>query len=60
MNAHKQKTAKIYAFPVRKKSNANPRLSELEAEARKYSAPEYGSGWYHDAAIDANKVRGRR
>lgn len=50
-----QQTAKIYAFPVKKRIVAE-RLRKLERDAARlrpvnYAATEFGSGWYHEAAI---------
>lgn len=52
MNSAKQKTAKIYAFPVRPLTRSSAdRLARLEQEARAYGKVEFGCGWYHDDAI---------
>lgn len=52
MDCSKQKTAKIYAFPPRRKSQKEAsQLGRLEREAQAYSQVDFGSGWYHDDAI---------
>ncbi len=51
MDCADQKTAKIYTFPIGRRLNAAARLARLEAEARRYTTVEFGSGWYHDEAI---------
>lgn len=51
INHTNEKTAEIYAFPPRHQKKTATRIALMEAEARKYSATEFGSGWYHDEAI---------
>jgi hypothetical protein len=61
MSTHSQPpSAKIYQFP--RKSPAGPagaRDSRSTRDERLRALPsvEFGSGWYHDAAILADRVR---
>ena len=54
-NVHRE-TAKIYTFPV--KQDAVRRRLALQAQrvaefdARSIPRTDFGSGWYHEAAID--------
>ena len=55
MTIDKTRTAKIYAFPPRgRMASAVVKRSELSGRATLNAHPriEFGSGWYHDAAID--------
>lgn len=55
MTIEKTRTAKIYAFPARGRfASAVVKRSELSGRASLNAHPriEFGSGWYHDAAID--------
>jgi hypothetical protein len=57
-----RETAKIYQFPVRRPPNADARRqrSKPAADLNSTQLPEveFGSGWYHDAAIrDAERNR---
>lgn len=61
MDCSKQRTAKIYAFPARRKSQKGAdRLSRLEQEAQAYCRVDFGSGWYHDDAIAETGFKGNR
>jgi hypothetical protein len=56
------KTAKIYQFPLnRRKAPNNPQTSGTPsptAESKLWPAADFGSGWYHQAAIqDAERPR---
>jgi len=62
MNANaRPPTAKIYHFPVKN----SPTLRGLSPDARTpvdrgagaLPTVEFGSGWYHDAAVRADRVR---
>lgn len=54
-------TAKIYTFPVTPKAaSKDDRLVRLEAEAHKLRMADFGTGWYHDEAIDKAKNAGLR
>jgi Protein of unknown function (DUF2735) len=62
MNANaRPPTAKIYQFPV--KSSPTPRGSNPDARAvvdrgaAMLPTVEFGSGWYHDAAVQADRAR---
>lgn len=57
MDKQFQKTAKIYAFPVRKTPTSKAKLAQMEVEARRFKAVEFGTGWYHDAAIAETNPR---
>jgi len=56
-------TAKIYQFPRKIAGNAdrNRRIEKPESDlqARRVVIIESGSGWYHDAAIQAERPRNR-
>jgi hypothetical protein len=47
-------TAKIYQFP--QKTSANARAAR-EALMREAPSVEFGSGWYHEAAVQADNAR---
>jgi hypothetical protein len=57
----RQETAKIYQFPRRiAASNAGFRpeyASAADFRSQPHPAVEFGSGWYHQAAIDAEPTR---
>lgn len=51
-------TAKIYAFPSRPRGAANDRYTPTQQQAAATLATvEFGSGWYHDAAIEDDEAR---
>jgi hypothetical protein len=57
----RQETAKIYQFPRRIAAN-NAGVRQEYASAPDYRsqplpAVEFGSGWYHEAAIEAERTR---
>ena len=49
------KTAKIYQFPLNRRKGQTPSQhlgsGEKPADARHLPATEFGSGWYHQAAV---------
>jgi hypothetical protein len=57
----RQETAKIYQFPRRIAPNSVGFRQEYASAADSASQPlpavEFGSGWYHQAAIDAERTR---
>jgi hypothetical protein len=57
----RQKTAKIYQFPRRiAAAQAGFRqeyASALDSGSQPLPAVECGSGWYHEAAIEAERTR---
>jgi hypothetical protein len=58
-------TAKIYAFPTRAQLAAGYRRDmsamALEvADALRLKRTDFGSGWYHDAAIEDNAVHEKK
>ncbi|MCB1466481.1 MAG: DUF2735 domain-containing protein [Rhizobiaceae bacterium] len=59
-NIHSRETAKVYTFPmtadvVRRRMNA-----QMLADIAGQNLPkvEFGSGWYHSAAIEDEKSQG--
>ncbi|RVU13965.1 DUF2735 domain-containing protein [Methylobacterium oryzihabitans] len=44
-------TAKIYQFPVRGTAAARAAGKAVAAPAQTYADAAFGSGWYHEAAI---------
>ena len=59
-----RETARIYQFPVRDRATkVNHRESQkkvAELAAARVADAEFGSGWYHEAAIqDAERARKR-
>jgi hypothetical protein len=51
-------SAKIYQFPVRARAGqrgANPAVAEMAAA--RLPRVEFGSGWYHEAAIEEERSR---
>lgn len=61
MSTHPQPpSAKIYQFPRQSEARATAaRASRFARDERSRTPPtvEFGSGWYHDAAILADRVR---
>ncbi len=62
MKTADQKTAKIYAFPVRpSQRQAGGQTPDLagsppsEASSQVYATTEFGSCWYHDAEMAGEK-----
>ena len=53
-------TAKIYQFPVKMSAGlrGSARASKSAVDYRLQAAPavEFGSGWYHEAAIQAERL----
>ena len=52
-----RETAKIYAFPTRTQLTAGYRrdmsaMASEVADALRLKRTDFGSGWYHDAAIE--------
>lgn len=45
-------SAKIYQFPTRVRSANDMRRAEDQVAAAELPCIEFGSGWYHDAAIE--------
>ena len=49
------KTAKIYQFPLNRRKGADasqrPETGGQPANSRNLPATEFGSGWYHQAAV---------
>ena len=51
-NLPRRETAKIYRFPARMRIAATePTQGERATPARLFSMCDYGSGWYHEAAV---------
>ena len=53
-----QESAKIYQFPARGRKTVDGRRDEAPAvdlSALRVSAAAFGSGWYHEAAIQESK-----
>ena len=48
--------AKIYQFPLRGRFAERGPVDE-SMEAANYSSPSFGSGWYHDEAIQEERAR---
>jgi uncharacterized protein DUF2735 len=60
MTAHPQPpSAKIYQFPRKPQATAAARnaWSVRDERSRPLPTVEFGSGWYHDAAIQADRPR---
>jgi hypothetical protein len=57
----RQETAKIYQFPRRIGSNSvgipEDHASAPDSRRQRSPAVEMGSGWYHEAAIEAERTR---
>lgn len=55
-------TAKIYAFPARGRAvtTSHDDAARLMADMARLPAVEFGSGWYHDAAIQESKRTDKR
>ena len=54
-------SAQIYQFPARGRfalNASNDIQSRISAEAQALPKVAYGSGWYHDAAIQDERSRG--
>ena len=59
-NPPRRDTAKIYRFPTRMRLTAiEAARADRDASARLYAMCDYGSGWYHEAAIQ-DDLRGRK
>jgi len=62
-NEFRTQTAKIYQFPRKFRENAegNRRIEKPGSDLRapRVAIVESGSGWYHDAAIQAERDRKR-
>jgi hypothetical protein len=59
-----RESAKIYAFPSRAR-NTGSSVSEqpssvVELTARRLPRVEFGSGWYHEAALEEARQDARR
>jgi hypothetical protein len=54
-------SAKIYQFPVKRAATSGGANQDIrlaaDARLRTLPAVEFGSGWYHDAAIQAETLR---
>ena len=65
MTAHSQNnSAKIYAFPVRPVLHPDRRIESVRDGVKpglpRVTTTEYGTGWYHDAAVqEADRDRNR-
>jgi hypothetical protein len=59
MNPNFHGSAKIYQFPVGGRATIGTRRDDttLEIKAPRVSEAACGSGWYHQAAIDADSKR---
>jgi|HubBroStandDraft_4_1064222.scaffolds.fasta_scaffold2359411_1 hypothetical protein len=59
-----RETAKIYAFPTRERAVANSlrdsAKSAADLAAARLPRIEFGSGWYHDAAIQEDAETRKR
>jgi hypothetical protein len=57
-------TAKIYAFPSRARNNGIRQREQAapltDLVSRRLPRVEFGSGWYHDAAIEDAQTDARR
>jgi hypothetical protein len=58
-NATHNETARIYQFPIgartgRRSQPAEAKIVVLERKSSIVADAAYGSGWYHDAAIEAD------
>ncbi|WP_341988759.1 DUF2735 domain-containing protein [Azorhizobium sp. AG788] len=55
-------TAKIYAFPLRGRATtaSHDDAARLMADMAQAPAVDFGSGWYHDAAIQDAKRSDKR
>lgn len=62
MKTANSETAKIYAFPLKRRVADAHAQSAVRGGARStnsYPVPEFGSGWYHDAAIKEVSPEGK-
>jgi Protein of unknown function (DUF2735) len=52
-----RETAKIYQFPAGGRAGrpADSKSTQDHADATRHPRVEFGSGWYHDAAIEAEQ-----
>lgn len=51
-----RETAKIYAFPSRRPAAGGVETLKRQVEAHQLvQATEFGSGWYHEAAMQAER-----
>ena len=52
-----RETAKIYQFPVggRASRATGSKTTEDHVEVTRYPRVDFGSGWYHEAAIEAER-----
>ena len=58
MNSDTRPTAKIYQFPRRPVARVNATSHETTADRMNQTArADFGSGWYHEAAIQAERPR---
>jgi hypothetical protein len=59
----RQESAKIYQFPRRIGANSvglrRDHVSAPDSTPQQMPAAEMGSGWYHEAAIEAERTRKR-
>ncbi len=53
-------SARIYEFPVGGRRNSSRTDTAKLAETARLPIMEFGSGWYHDAAIQDAKPTGKR
>jgi hypothetical protein len=53
-------TAKIYQFPVkaaRLRGASRESRSAMDYQVQPAPAVDFGSGWYHEAAVEAERLR---
>ena len=52
-----RRTATVYEFPLRGRFAQVERQRQAAAEAERLPRTACGSGWYHEAAMDAERLR---
>lgn len=57
MASSQRESATIYEFPLRGRFAAVSREREEAEQAAKLPRVVFGSSWYHDAAIEAERAR---
>jgi Protein of unknown function (DUF2735) len=61
LNPNSPATAKIYQFPTKISANAGQRARQPQSapdhRALQLPAVEFGSGWYHEAALQTEITR---
>jgi Protein of unknown function (DUF2735) len=62
MKSTNSETAKIYAFPLKRRvagAHAQSAVRGGGGSKNSYPVAEFGSGWYHDAAIKEASPEGK-